>query len=189
MWHAGYQASLIDYGSDGRSNTNPPTLYTAVVGLAQVGLLMILAPALDRLGARFRALWDRAGSAAIGVYVWHLTALSLCVGIVAIRGVPAPHRLSASWWLLRPVWIVAVLGMCAVLIGATAAMRAKIRPRAAKAGAATGTGSAPRAWSCDRRGRGAVIGLYGPGTVPRALICCTLLGVGWLLLRNAEPVN
>ena len=53
---AGYQASLIDYGSDGRSNTNPPTLYTAVVGLAEVGILMILARALDRLGARYRIL-------------------------------------------------------------------------------------------------------------------------------------
>ena len=63
VWRAGYQASLIDYGSDGRSNTNPPTLYTAVIGIAQVGVLMIVAPALDRLGRRFRALWDQAGSA------------------------------------------------------------------------------------------------------------------------------
>jgi hypothetical protein len=34
VWRGGYQVSLIDYGSRGRSNTNPPTLYTAVVGLA-----------------------------------------------------------------------------------------------------------------------------------------------------------
>jgi hypothetical protein len=111
----------------------------------------------------------------------------LCVGIVAIRGVPAPHRLSASWWLLRPVWIVAVLGMCAVLIGATAAVRAKIRPRAAKAGVKPAPVLRLALGAVIAAVGGAVIGLYGPATVPRALICCTLLGAGWLLLRSAEP--
>lgn len=184
VWRAGFQASLIDYGSDGRSNTNPPTLYTAVVGLAQVGVLMIIAPALDRLGTRFRTLWNRAGSAAIAVYAWHLTALSLCVGIVAIPAVPAPDRLSLAWWLFRPVWVVAVLGSCAVLVGATAFIRSRLRTRHDEAAApapfallALGTASAAAG--------GAVIGLYGPSTVPRALICCALLGAGWLLLRTS----
>lgn len=189
VWRAGYQASLIDYGSDGRSNTNPPTLYTAVIGLAQIGVLMIIAPALDRLGARFRALWDQAGSAAIAVYAWHLTALSLCVGIIAIPDVPAPRRLSGSWWLLRPVWVVAVLGTCAVLVGATAAVRARLHtaPRPDRANAtpiarlALGTVVAAAG--------GAVIGLYGPATVPRALICCALLGAGWALLRSSEALS
>ena len=36
---------------------------------------------------------------------------------------------------------------------------------------------------------GAVIGLYGPATVPRAIVCCTLLGAGWVMLRTAEPTS
>ena len=126
---AGYQASLIDYGSDGRSNTNPPTLYTAVVGLAQVGILMILARALDRLGARFRAFWDRAGTAAIAVYVWHLTALAICVAVASIPAIPTPLRLSPAWWWSRPLWYVAVLASCAVLVGGTAFARSRLRTR------------------------------------------------------------
>jgi hypothetical protein len=187
VWRAGYQASLIDYGSDGRSNTNPPTLYTAVVGLTQIGVLMIVAPALDRLGSRFRALWNQAGSAAIAVYAWHLTALSLGVGIVAIPDVPAPRRLSASWWLFRPVWIVAVLGTCALLVAATAAVRARLQ-RATRPNHATTAPPITRLalGAAVAATGGAVIGLIGPATVPRALICCLLLGAGWALLRGAE---
>ena len=124
------------------------------------------------------------------MYAWHLTALALCVGIVAIPRVPAPHRLSASWWLMRPVWIAAVLGMCAVLVGATAAVRAKLRTRSrsSRAGAAPAPVARLAIGAIVAAIGGAVIGLYGPATVPRALICCALLGTGWRLLRGAEPV-
>lgn len=185
VWRAGYQASLIDYGSDGRSNTNPPTLYTAVIGLAQVGVFMAAAAQLDRLGARFRAFWDRAGSAAIAVYAWHLTALSLCVGIVAVPGAPAPDRLTASWWLSRPVWIAAVLGTCAVLVGATAAVRARLRARVISPQVSPAPLARLTLGTVVAATGGAVVGLYGPSTVLRAIGCCALLGAGWVLLRTA----
>jgi hypothetical protein len=187
VWRGGYQASLIDYGSDGRSNTNPPTLYTAVVGLAQVGVLVLLADALDGLGARFRAFWRRAGSLAIAVYAWHLTALSLCVGIVAIPDVPAPRRLGLAWLLMRPLWIALVVGVCAVLVGLTAWVRARLAARARPhpvaplAQLTAGTVLAAAG--------GAYVGLRGPGTVPRALVCCALLGAGWLLLRGGDAAT
>ncbi len=187
VWRAGYQASLIDYGSEGRSNTNPPTLYTALVGLAQVGLLMLVARSLDRLGARFRAFWDRAGSVAIGVYAWHLTSLSLCVGIVAIPGVWAPRRLSAAWWMSRPVWLAAVLAGCAALVAATAWVRARLAAHE----------TAPRPASTMQltfgvlvaAAGGAVVGLYGPANAGRAIVCCALLGSSWLLLRCGDPAH
>ena len=180
---AGYQASLIDYGSDGRSNTNPPTLYTAVVAVAEVGVLMVAARGLDRVGLRFRALWNRAGSVALAVYVWHLTALSVCVGIIAIPGVPAPQRLSTAWWLSRPVWYSAVLGSCAGLVLATGVVQARLQtrrrslPRGADGVVRLVLGTAVAAAG------GAGVGLYGLMTVPRALVCCTLLFAGWTLLR------
>jgi hypothetical protein len=185
VWRAGYQASLIDYGSDGRSNTNPPTLYTALVGVAQVGVLMLLAHALDRLGARFRAFWRRAGSVAVAVYAWHLTALSLCVGLLAIPAMWAPHRLSASWWLFRPVWLTVVLAGCAALVAATGGVRATLAASA----------TSPHHASTTRltvgvlvaAAGGAVVGLYGPSNAARAVVCCALLGSGWLLLRSGDP--
>ena len=167
VWRAGYQASLIDYGSDGRSNTNPPTLYTAVVGLTQVGVLMIARAAPSTGSARVSA---RCGTERLGGDRCVRVAPDRAVVVRrhrGIRGVPAPHRLSASWWLLRPVWIAAVLGLCAVLVGATAAVRGRSYepatrdrcPRRPAPVARLALGAVIAAVG------GAVIGLYGPATV------------------------
>ena len=182
---AGYQASLIDYGSDGRSNTNPPTMYTAVVGLAQVGILMLVANGLDRVGARFRGFWNRAGSAAIGVYAWHLTALSLCVAVVAIPGMPAPRRLSAAWWYSRPLWYTAVLATCAALVGLTAFVQGRLGAHTRVSPARPAGLSRLTIGVVAAAGGGAVIGLLGPNTVLRAIVCVVLLGGGWMLLGPA----
>jgi hypothetical protein len=179
---AGYQASLIDYGSNGRSNTNPPTLYTAVVGLAQVGVLMIFARALDGLGARYRAFWNRAGTAAIAVYAWHLTALAICVAVVSIPFVPVPRRLSAAWWWSRPLWYVAVLASCAVLVGGTACIRSRLRTRTSAAHPSVARLALGVVMAAAG---GAVVGLYGPTNVPRAVAFTALLVAGWALLRPA----
>lgn len=64
---AGYSAGLIDAAPGARSNTNPPTLYTAMAGLAQAGFFLLAATALDRAGRRWRRFWSRAGEAAVGV--------------------------------------------------------------------------------------------------------------------------
>ncbi len=56
---AGYSPALIDVVAGARSNTTPPTLYAAVAGVAQAGVLMVGAAALDRLGRRGRRLWSR----------------------------------------------------------------------------------------------------------------------------------
>jgi hypothetical protein len=150
-----------------------------------VGVLMLLGRALDDLGARFRTFWNRAGSVAIAVYAWHLTALSLCVGIVAIPDVPAPRRLSLAWVLMRPLWIALVVAVCGVLVALTGwvrtwlAKRARPLPVAPLRRLTAGTVAAAAG--------GAYVGLRGPATVPRALVCCALLGAGWLLLRTGEP--
>jgi hypothetical protein len=177
---AGYSPELIDVTEGARSNTTPPTLYTAIAGIAQVGVLMVLAGALDHLGRRWRTVWDRAGTLAVGVYLWHLTALTLCVGVVAL-GLPAPRRLSAGWWLTRPLWWVAVLGLTAGLALATAAgqrwLRHRARPRPAPTtarlflGVVVATGGA------------ALVGLRGPRTPALGLACSLLLVGGWWRLR------
>ncbi len=80
---AGYFPSLIDAVEGERSNTTPPTLFTSVAALVQVGLLMVAGGGLDRLARRWRGLLDRAGEAAVGVYVWHLSGLALCAAALA----------------------------------------------------------------------------------------------------------
>jgi peptidoglycan/LPS O-acetylase OafA/YrhL len=180
----GYQVSLIDAVPGGRSNTSPPTLYTAVVGVAQVGALMLAARALDRLGRRARRLFDAMCEASVGIYVWHLTALSLCVCLIAV-GAPTPERLTATWWLTRPVWFAIVLGLAAALVLSTATVRQYRRARPLRSsnpagGLRTGVGIAVASVAA------AVVGLEGPRTTRTALLCTALFAGGYLLLRDAR---
>ena len=120
----------------------------------------------------------RAGELAVGVYLWHLTALSFCVGLIA-AGIPAPTRLTTSWWSLRPVWWCAVLVVTAGLIVLVAMIRARLprpsrltaRPFAASTGIVVITFAA------------ALVGLRGPRSLPLALLCSLFFAGGWILLR------
>lgn len=176
----GYVPQLIDAISGKRSNTTPPTLYTAVAAVAQVGIFMLLAPSLDRAGRRWRRLWDRAGEAAVGVYLWHLSALALCGGVIAL-GLPTPERLTTAWWLTRPLWWGAVIGVALVFVLATDAARRRLR----KPQRATN----PLGWPVITlavlltTAGAALVGLRGPRSVPFALECSALFFSAWLALR------
>ena len=80
----------------------------------------------------------------MGIYAWHLTALSLCAAAIA-AGLWAPHRFSTGWWLSRPVWFAAVLGLTGALVAITAAAR-RARSRRGR-GARRDERSAARTWS------------------------------------------
>jgi hypothetical protein len=177
---AGYDPALIDAVDGQRSNTTPPGLFTAVAAVVQVGLLMVVANGLDRLAARWRGLLDRAGDASVAVYAWHLTALALCAAAIA-AGLWAPARLSTAWWLTRPLWFAAVLGVTVLLAGATALGRGRQR-----------RGSGPPGYPSTVRTLvglvsttigAAIIGLRGPRTLPSATLAAAAFVIGWWCLR------
>ena len=183
----GYAPSLIDVVPGARSNTTPPTLYTAIAGLAQVGFLLIAAATLDRLGARWRSLWDRAGEVAVGVYLWHLTGLALCGAVVA-AGLPVPSRLTGAWWATRPLWFAGVLAITLGLVGATAAGRGALHRRS-KYEQAERLGSTQAVLGVVvAAGAAAAVGLEGPRSVTRALAWTGMFVVSWLLLRARVQV-
>jgi hypothetical protein len=188
---AGYSPALIDAVDGARSNTTPPTLYTAVVGLAQVGILLLCAGWLDAAGHRWRRWWDRAGEAAVGVYLWHLTALALCAGVVAL-GVPVPERLTGTWWLTRPLWWAAVIAVSLGLVAVTAAVRSRLRRRDV-APVSPGVGAAIAGVVLTGAGA-ALVGLRGPRTAPLALACSASFLAAWLAFgggrrRAQRPVR
>jgi hypothetical protein len=188
---AGYHVALIDAVPGTRSNTTPPTLYTAVAATAQVGVLILGATMLDRMGRRWRSLWDRAGELAVGVYVWHLTALALCVGVVA-AGLPAPERLTTAWWATRPLWWAAVLTVTVVFVLGTARARAWLglrrRGRARPPGGPTELRTVVAVIFVSAGA--ALVGLEGPRTTALALTCAGLFVSGWALLRSrATPAS
>lgn len=170
----GYSPALIDAVPRARSNTTPPSLYTATAALAQVGVLMLLANALDRAGRRWRTLWDRAGEAAVGVYVWHLTALALCAAAIT-AGVPVPERLTVLWWVTRPVWWLAILTITLGFVLLTARLTRR-------GSSVTPPMPAVVAGVVLAAAGGALVGLRGPRTVPLALACSAAFVGAWLLL-------
>jgi hypothetical protein len=180
---AGYAPTLIDAVEGERSNTTPPTLFTAVAAIAQVGLLMVAVAPLDRLAERRRGLLDRMGALSVGIYAWHLTALALCAGLLA-SGVWAPSRFGAVWWATRPVWFALVLGVTGLLMAATAAVSARLRrhrdaPSVGRAvvGVVLATAGA------------AVVGRWGPRGAGTALAACTCLTAGWWCLRGPSAAR
>jgi hypothetical protein len=175
----GYHPALIDAVDGQRSNTTPPGLFTAVAGVLQVGVLMVAAGGLDRLAAHWRRLFDRAGEASVAVYAWHLSALALCAAVLA-AGVWAPVRFSPGWWLTRPMWFAAVLGVTGLLAAATAWARRRIHRET------EGESTDFRivvGLACATVGAGA-IGLLGPRTLPSATFAMAAFVAGWWFLRS-----
>jgi hypothetical protein len=178
VWRGGYEPALIDAVAGRRSNTTPPTLFTAVAAVAQVGVLLVLAGGLDRIGVRRRAAVRAGNRVAVGVYVWHLTALALCGGVVAL-GLPVPERSTGWWWATRPMWWAAVLAVTAALVAASARVRQILVDRGSvreRGAAAVGAGVVLAAVGA------ALVGLRGPATATLAGVALAALLSGWWLL-------
>ncbi len=180
----GYHPALIDAVEGQRSNTTPPGLFTAAAGMVQVGALMVVAGGLDRLAARWRGFVDRAGEASVAVYAWHLSALALCAAALA-AGLWAPVRFSTGWWLTRPMWFAAVLGVTGLLAAATAWVRRRIHreTEGESTNIRIGVGLV-----CATVGAG-VIGLLGPRTLPSATFAMAAFLAGWWCLRPPAAVR
>lgn len=177
---------MIDAVDGARSNTNPPTLYTAVVSLAQVGVLLVGAHALDVAGRRWRSLWDRLGEAAVGVCVWHLTALAVCAAVVA-AGFPVPERLTVEWWSTRPLWWAAVLAVTMGFVGLTAFARSTLAGRSRRAGPPSVRRVVAGVFVAALAG--AYVGLEGPATVSQAAVSSASFVVAWSMLRSPPVVR
>jgi surface polysaccharide O-acyltransferase-like enzyme len=104
-----YPVSMIGVPGQSLQNTDPPSAAMLAFGCTQAGLVIALAPALNRgLRAGFvRRLLTTANSNVMALYLWHM----IPVVIVAIVGYPAgllpqPVEGTAEWWLARLEWVV-----------------------------------------------------------------------------------
>jgi hypothetical protein len=132
----GYPASAVGVPGEGWSNLDPPSLFAVALAVAQIGLFLVLRPALARV---LRRPWCWAPVAglnlvAMTVYCWHQSALLLVSlgGLVAgsavgtdagalLRQVPGLTGSPADpgwlgWRLLwLPVIATVLCGLCALL--------------------------------------------------------------------------
>ncbi|MGA7226590.1 MAG: acyltransferase [Acidimicrobiia bacterium] len=114
-----YPVAMVGLDTTEITNSYPPRVTLAFLGMFQSGLALALEPLLQRWMSRLRAWTIVVGVNAriMTLYLWHLTAmvivigLSLLVGGFGLRIEP----LTGTWWLVRPIWF-AVLGLMTVAL-------------------------------------------------------------------------
>jgi hypothetical protein len=124
-----------------RSNMLPTTPPILLVGILQLGLVLVAYGPLTRLLDRPR--WWRPVAAvnavAMPVYLAHMVAaLVLVVAVDRLAG-PLPSEPDAAWWWLRPVWLAGVLLVLAAGLVAVRAVKSGTRRTTAAYGRARGS--------------------------------------------------
>ena len=112
-----YPVSMIGVPGQTMDNTTPPSVAMLAFAWAQAGLVIALAPVLNRAlraGLAQRVL-SVANNNVMALYLWHM----IPVVIVAIIGYPAgllpqPTEGTAQWWLARLEWLVILALVTAV---------------------------------------------------------------------------
>jgi fucose 4-O-acetylase-like acetyltransferase len=117
LWLGPYPVSMIGVPGQAVQNTEPPSLAMLAFGCAQAGLVISLAPALNRAlrGRAVERVLMRANSNVMALYLWHM----IPVVVVAIVGYPAgllpqPAEGTAQWWLARLEWVLVLSLVTAV---------------------------------------------------------------------------
>ncbi len=115
-----YPVAMIGVPGSELSNSMPPTLALLALGNTQIGLALVLEPAMRRLLDQ-AWLWIATvlvNGMIMTVYLWHLTAFVLVMvaawllGGVGLDVAPG----SADWWLARPVWFALYVAILLPLI-------------------------------------------------------------------------
>ena len=123
-----WSRSMVATRGDEVSNMFPTSACVAALAAFQLGLILLVRPALARWLAR-RAPWRvvvAANGVALPVFCWHMTALVLVIGLYERAGFTLADRPTAAWWATRPVWIV---GPAIVLAGLLAVVSPARRDR------------------------------------------------------------
>lgn len=135
-----YPLSLIGMPGDAISNLAPPTAPVVAYAVAQVCLVLLLAgPVRAWAGRSGLVRW--VGARSMPLYLWHLTAMFLVVGLELVLGaMPVPWSL--GWFVVLPVRAAAAAVVLVLLTAAAA--RVAHRPRPLGPGVGTRDSSAAR---------------------------------------------
>ncbi len=109
------------YSPDLVANINPPTTALLLVGIVHTALFTLLRPRLAQIAERPvpAAVTGFVSARAMTIYLWHMPALLAVAGLSAVAamttGLVLPAVGGAQWWLTRPLWLAAALGLTALI--------------------------------------------------------------------------
>ncbi|RKT57393.1 acyltransferase family protein [Saccharothrix australiensis] len=99
----GYPRTMMSVPGEAGSNLSPPTVCLLVLGLAQLGVVLLARERVSAWLAR-RTPWrvvDYARSAPMTVYLGYLTALAAVLGLLGLLDAPTAF----DWVVARPRWL------------------------------------------------------------------------------------
>jgi hypothetical protein len=117
-----YPKSLLGTDVEAVSNAYPPTMCFLLADIWSIGAVMLLRPSLSRWLERDRP-WKTTillNSVIMTLFLWHMTAYFVVLLILWPLGIGREQDSTATWWLLRPVFIglsAAVLAGIVALVG------------------------------------------------------------------------
>ena len=123
-----YPKSLLGTDVETVSNAYPPTVCFLLADIWSIGAVMLLRPSLSRWLQRERP-WRATillNSVIMTLFLWHMTAYFAVLLVLWPLGIGREQDSTATWWLLRPVFI----GLSALALAAIVALVGRFeRPR------------------------------------------------------------
>lgn len=113
-----YPRSMVGVDVEPISNMSPPGLAIVALGVWQVGGAMLLRRKAQAWLANVR-IWTgviAVNTMIMTLFLWHLTALLIAILVLHPLGLGQPTEPTVSWWLQRPVWVVAPLVVLAPIL-------------------------------------------------------------------------
>lgn len=110
VWAGPYPVAMVGLDTAQVTNSYPPRVTLIFLGMFQAGLVLLAEPMLRRWMMRARpwATVVLVSSRIMTLYLWHLTAMVLVIGLALILGGWGfgLEPLSGEWWLSRPLWFI-----------------------------------------------------------------------------------
>lgn len=107
-----YPVAMVGLDASELTNSAPPRVTLAFLGLLQFGIVTALEGPLKRFLAGRRAWMATIAVSAniMTLYLWHLTAMVVLVGVGLLAGGVGfgIEPTSTAWWLTRPLWFLAL---------------------------------------------------------------------------------
>lgn len=138
VWAGPYPISMIGVDGAVLNNSYPTRVTLAFLGMMQAGVVLLAERRLAALLERPR-VWAVAvvvNLRIMSLYLWHLTAMVLVIGMSLLAGGFGLRAtpLTGYWWATRPIWFVVLAAVTAGLVLAFGRFEKPIRdPRPAPA--------------------------------------------------------
>jgi len=109
IWLGLYPVSMIGVPGQTVDNTTPPDVALLAFGCAQAGLVMTLAPALNRAlrAGPVKRVLAIGNNNVMALYLWHMIPVVIVALVAYPAGLlPQPPEGTGAWWLARLEWVV-----------------------------------------------------------------------------------